>query len=658
MAQSRPSPLGIEEPLDEHLDWGHQIRWFASISILEIRLRWIAALAVLAGTWLVSSVLEIPIPTLPLYILGLCMLLYNAILWVYFGRRFADPGRAPGHGPGGLLGFHWRGRDAADATVAASFDGFVKIQLGLDWLVMIPLVHYSGGITSPLLFYFVFHLILASILLSRQACYLFATLAALAVGMLSVLEYSGIVSPISLGFVSEALRESGLYVAGVWWFFTTSLYLSVYLATTVTRRLRKRDDDLLRLQTELANAYLHMQTVYAVTRKASSTLDLQEVLELIARSAAEAMQAKACAILLAGESGPLAGTVACHGLSQNYLSKGPIDVQKTEYVVQTLASGKPTIITDARVDGRLSFPAETREEGIASILCVPLLIRGRPEGVVCVYSDQPEGFIEGDAGFLAALGSAGATAVENARAYEAVQVADRAKSDFMRMVTHEFRSPLSSVQSMLRLLDLGLTGPLTDKQKDLIDRSQKRIASMLAMVGDLLELSAGKMELLKARPSEVNLTDLILKVAEVLESKVLEKHLDFKIEMGPKPILLTGVETGLERVVMNLLSNAVKYTAEGGSVRVKAWSTGEEVRLEVSDTGIGIPEEALPRIFTEFYRARNARAAGIEGTGLGLVLVKEVVEQHGGEITVASKRGRGSTFRVSLPKDRSRFVPS
>jgi two-component system phosphate regulon sensor histidine kinase PhoR len=101
---------------------------------------------------------------------------------------------------------------------------------------------------------------------------------------------------------------------------------------------------------------------------------------------------------------------------------------------------------------------------------------------------------------------------------------------------------------------------------------------------------------------------------------------------------------------MNLISNAIKYTPAGGSVRVKAWSQDRKIVLEVSDTGIGIPEEALPRIFTEFYRAKNAKAVDVDGTGLGLVLVKDVVEQHGGQISVQSVLDQGSTFTVMLPR--------
>jgi len=289
-------------------------------------------------------------------------------------------------------------------------------------------------------------------------------------------------------------------------------------------------------------------------------------------------------------------------------------------------------------------------EGIRSTLCVPLTVRGKTEGVICVYSSEESQFIQSDAEFLATLARAGATAIENARVYEALEMADRAKSDFMRMLTHEFRSPLSAVQSMLRLLETGVVGPISEKQRDLVERSQRRIAALLAMVNDLLELASGKMEMLQGVKKEVNLSDLIIKVSEVMQPRAQEKGVEYQVEMAEDPLVLLGFEEGLERVVMNLVSNAIKYTPTGGSVKVTAWSEDHRIKLEVSDTGIGIPEEALPRIFTEFYRAKNAKAVHVDGTGLGLVLVKDVVEQHGGQISVTSEVDRGSTFTVTLSR--------
>ena len=245
----------------------------------------------------------------------------------------------------------------------------------------------------------------------------------------------------------------------------------------------------------------------------------------------------------------------------------------------------------------------------------------------------------------------GATAIVNARAYQALEMADRAKSDFVRMVTHELRSPLSAVQSMLRVLEEGYVDPITPKQRDLIQRSKRRISFLLALVKDLLELAAGKMEQLQGEKKEVVLNEIITKVTELMQTNAEEKGLELKVEIAEEPLVLVGIEDGLERVFMNLVSNAVKYTPAGGSVAVRAWSENDQIKVEVSDTGIGIPEDALPRIFTEFYRAKNAKAMEMEGTGLGLVIVKDVVEQHGGQISLESTVGEGSTFYVTLPKD-------
>ncbi len=592
----------------------------------QIQLRWFAAVGVLAAAWFANSIPSIQLSPWPFYIVGLSIFFYNA-----------------------LFRLHLKRLERGAVSEARVFDLFAKAQTGLDWLAMILLVHFSGGVESPLLFYFIFHLILASILLSPQACYFFATLAALAVGASAILEYRGIIPHVSLGLIPASVYQNGLYIVAVLFFFTTCLYISVYLATSVTINLRQKDEELLRLQQELSGAYQRMQTLYDVGKTVGSTLNLEEVLNLIAQAAAEAMQVKACTIRLLDESGRIVETVAAYGLSEQFLAKGPIDVHKSLHTSQALA-GQPAIVSDTSLDGRLQYPAEARAEGISSMLCVPLLIRGKAEGVICVYGAEVDHFSESDAEFLSALASEGATAIVNARAYQALEMADRAKSDFVRMVTHELRSPLSAVQSMLRIMEQGYVGSMTPKQQDLIQRSQRRISFLLALVKDLLELAAGKMERLRGEKKEVVLNEIITKVAELMQTSAEEKGLEFTVEIADEPLVLVGIEDGLERVFMNLVSNAVKYTPAGGSVAVRAWSEDDQIKIEVSDTGIGIPEEALARIFDEFYRAKNAKAMEMEGTGLGLAIAKDVIEQHGGQISVESVVGEGSTFNVALPK--------
>ena len=629
-----------------------QLRWFSSIVILEIRFRWLAAAGVLVATWFTSSFLNIITTSWPLYIVGTCMLAYNTLLWLYLEKRFPFPIRARslGYEYDDPSKFYWKNLEQEELAHAYTFHRFVQIQTSLDWLAMILLVHFSGGIESPLLFYFIFHLIIASILLSPRACYFFASVAALAVATLAILEYARLVPHISMGFISEPLYQSEIYIISVLFFFITSLYISVYLTTYITSNLRQRDKKLLRLQRQLSGAYQQIETLYKVTKTVSSTLDLEEVLNLVAQSAAKAMQIKACIIRLLNENGQTMDIVASHGLSEQYLAKGPIDIRKSRFMYQTVTSGQPTIISDTASDNRLQYPVETRAEGINSMLCVPLLIRGKTEGVLCVFSAKPDYFNESDAEFLSALAGGGATAIENARTYQALEMADRAKSDFVRMVTHELRSPLSAVQSMLRLLEQGYVGTMTSKQQNLVQRSQRRISFLLALVKDLLELAAGKMERIRGEVKEVELDKILTQVIELMQASAKEKGLHFEIEIGQGPFVLIGVKDGLERVLMNLVSNAIKYTPKGGTVTIKAWSEKNQIKIVVSDTGIGIPKEALPRIFTEFYRAKNAKALEMEGTGLGLAIAKDVIEQHGGQISLESTEGKGSTFYVTLPK--------
>jgi signal transduction histidine kinase len=314
-------------------------------------------------------------------------------------------------------------------------------------------------------------------------------------------------------------------------------------------------------------------------------------------------------------------------------------------------AGRVIAVADVRTDTRLQYRAQALIEGINSMLSAPLQGKKGPLGLIRAYSTELGHFKEEDATFLAAMASEGSIAIENAMAYRALGQLDEMKSHFVLMVTHELRSPVSVIRSLLRTMTAGYVGTLTDEQRDIIGRALHRADFLQALIDDLLDLAAGKNELgLKEERTAVRLDEILRQVVERFETAARENRieLEYGVPIDGAVTVYAGAE-GLDRIFNNLISNAVKYTPSGGRVSVTLSLTEGSARVEVADTGIGIPEESLEHLFEEFYRAPNAKAQIKEGTGLGLAITKDLVTRYGGQITVQSRLGQGTTFVVTLP---------
>ncbi|MFH0965516.1 MAG: HAMP domain-containing sensor histidine kinase [Planctomycetota bacterium] len=223
------------------------------------------------------------------------------------------------------------------------------------------------------------------------------------------------------------------------------------------------------------------------------------------------------------------------------------------------------------------------------------------------------------------------------------------KEHFLHHAAHQLKSPLSAIDGCIAAV-LGDYAVEEEKRKDLLRRARVRIASLCELVGDLLLLSRAREGVLpegERRP--VDLSAVVQKVADLLSERARQKGVCLSFQAAPGCSQVIGQENALRDVVLNLVSNAVEYTTSSGRVKIKAFPEGPNVILEVIDTGIGIPPEERDHLFTEFFRASNARALRPDGTGLGLAIVKEIVEQHGGSISVDSLLNLGTCMRVSLP---------
>ncbi|KPK94539.1 MAG: hypothetical protein AMJ94_01625 [Deltaproteobacteria bacterium SM23_61] len=228
---------------------------------------------------------------------------------------------------------------------------------------------------------------------------------------------------------------------------------------------------------------------------------------------------------------------------------------------------------------------------------------------------------------------------------------DRMKSDFVAMVSHELRAPLASVEQQLSVILAGILGDINERQRDMMARAKERTRGLICLINDLLDLAKIEAGVVIQYRERLSIAGVLEKAVEILKGEAEAKNLTLHLSAAPSLPPVMGDQRNMEEVFLNLLSNAIKYTGEGGWVRVEARPEGSYLCVQVEDNGIGISPEDLPHIFDKFYRVKNAQTRKIVGTGLGLPIVKRIVEAHLGMVEVESQPGSGSKFRVYLPLD-------
>jgi two-component system phosphate regulon sensor histidine kinase PhoR len=226
---------------------------------------------------------------------------------------------------------------------------------------------------------------------------------------------------------------------------------------------------------------------------------------------------------------------------------------------------------------------------------------------------------------------------------------DEMKSNFVHHVSHELRSPLSAIKQQHSVILDGLAGELADKQRELLNRAQDKIQGLLDMINDLLDVARIESGHGVQQQVPVNLADILRQTVNLLGPKAEEQGLSLELKLPDDVPLVLADGRSMEEVFINLISNAINYSPEGGTVAVSAKKHMEYVEVGVSDTGVGIEAEELPKIFDKFYRVKHPQTRQVIGTGLGLSIVKGIIEAHRGSVEVESKPGVGTTFKVLLP---------
>jgi signal transduction histidine kinase len=572
-----------------------------------IIMRWVAGAGVLLASAFAAHGLGLHIPERALYRVGLFILAYNAALRLWLG----------GTGP--------------DSNVNRAYALFARAQIGLDWLAMTILTGLSGGIESPVIIFFLFHISIASLLLPHARAFLYVTLPPVLVGLVAALEYAGVLPHVAL--FGPPRHRDPIYVLSVLFFFASACYVMAYFCITIAVRLRRREQE--------------VSGLYESVRDTTATLDLQTVLTRLVESAARVLECKGAAIRLIDRERGQVSFAAAYGLSEEYIEKVPQEFRRARLDQATL-EGEPLFVTDAAEDPRIWQPDRVREEGIESMLSVPLVGKSGSLGVLRAYGSEGHRFSEEDAAFLELVAAHGAVAIENAQTYRMLAELDRQKTQFVRVATHELRAPVNVTESLLTALVEGYAGQLAPEHADVIRRALKRVQALQSLVNDLLDLASGRADVKRVERRSVPLGAMLAEVCDRLQARAQAKNVELTLVAPSEPLEVWADPVEIERLANNLVCNAVKYTP-AGRVTVTLAREGERARLAVADTGIGIPAESLPHLFEEFYRAKNAKAFAETGTGLGLAIVKDLVDRYGGKIAVESEVGRGTTFTVTLP---------
>jgi signal transduction histidine kinase len=424
-----------------------------------IKLRWVAIVMLCISAFTAGRIFNISVNDYKLYIIAAILILYNFLLYDLMNY------------------FTWGGRRPSHERVSR----VIFFQISADLFILTAILHYSGGIENPFFFYFVFHMVIASILLTPLQSYLQATLAIILFGTLLMLEYLGVLPHYNLGgFVGLDLYQDKLFIFVTFFVFLTTIYLVVYMTTSISALLRKRQEDYEKVNLQL-------------------------------------------------------------------------------------------------------------------------------------------------------------------------QQKDRLKNEYVMRLTHDVRGHLAAITSCLDIVTDGMLGQLNDKQADVVERASRRTDKCMAFVTALLRITRLKLSD-SMEMSNISLKNIFFNAMSEVESSAASKSidLDYRTDSAVDEVYCDPVL--LEEVITNLLLNAVKYTPENGKVELIAKDEGNNILIEVRDTGIGIPPDEIDRLFEEFYRATNARKIEREGTGLGLAIVKQVIERHGGKVWAQNNPAGGSTFSLTLPK--------
>ncbi len=314
---------------------------------------------------------------------------------------------------------------------------------------------------------------------------------------------------------------------------------------------------------------------------------------------------------------------------------------------QTIAISHPLVKQVIEAQEAVLHRAPGKDDaGGALVYVVPVRREGKVIAVIIMTATDETAFAEDARALVSRMADRAAIAIENARLYDAVRAANNAKTEFVSLVAHELKVPMTSIQGYADLL--AMAGPVNERQAQFVTTIKNAVNRMKVLVSDLSDISRIESGNLKVDLKSVSVVDAINATTEAIVAEIERRKHQLVVEVEPNLPQVQADKDRLSQVLLNLMSNAYKYTPDGGTIKLRAQRrSNKEVAISVVDSGVGMTPEQLAKLGTKFWRADN----GLQqpGTGLGFAITRNLIELMHGQLDIQSEPGKGSVFTCTLP---------
>ncbi|MFA5144911.1 MAG: ATP-binding protein [Candidatus Omnitrophota bacterium] len=438
----------------------------------------------------------------------------------------------------------------------------------------------------------------------------------------------------------------------------------------------RTDMELSKTQEDLDKKLTGLYTLQRLSRTISTTLEENQIFKMMQGADLDELGFEKACVFLWNE-------VEKKFLPQMYIGYSQDETETIQSYVGLNKNKYLDLITAEKAVSSISLPidavfkeAKDRVFKVVSFIISPVLPKEGEKGFLFVGTQNIDTLInEGDEELITILANQLGQALENARLFEKtwrtqqalekrveertrdltnalneVKIINNRKTDFVSSVSHELRTPLTSIKGYASILLTGKLGDIPSEIRERLDKINRHSDELVHLVNDLLDIARIESGRVVMKKESLELKNIIENVSDLLSMQLKERQIEFGYNISADANTISADRSQIERVFINLIGNAMKFTPPAGKITVSAHKAEKGVQIDITDTGCGIPEEAQEKIFEEFYRVDNLINQKAKGTGLGLAVVKHIIEAHDGKIWVKSKFNSGSTFSFTIPQ--------